>query len=168
MKLISPGLVDIETRHTNNGAGYRWMAASESTRRTSRRVRTSESMVRGLSSGSGSTVLDDLFGEMSRLQLSPVRPKTYQFCREMVFDNFLLSFSVGQMARCGSVRVPRINLNGRREVHRVTTDACRTRGGRNGKMLWRWRSLLREGQFTPWNTGIVLMLARSLAVDLVL
>ena len=91
MKLISPGLIDIETRRTNNGAGYRWMAASESTRRTSRRVRTSESMVRGLSSGSGSTVLDDLFGEMSRLQLSPVRPKTYQFCGEMVFENSLRS-----------------------------------------------------------------------------
>ena len=62
------------------------MAASESAGRTSRRVRTSESMVRGLSSGSESTVLDDLFGETIRLQLSPVRPKTYQFCGEMFFE----------------------------------------------------------------------------------
>lgn len=44
------------------------------------------------------TVLDDLFGETNRLRLSPVRPKTCQFCGEMVFDSFLLSFSVGQTA----------------------------------------------------------------------
>ena len=44
------------------------------------------------------TVLDDLFGETNRLRLSPVKPKTCQFCGEMVFDSFLLSFSVGQTA----------------------------------------------------------------------
>lgn len=44
------------------------------------------------------TILDDLFGETNRLRLSPVKPKTCQFCGEMVFDSFLLSFSVGQTA----------------------------------------------------------------------
>ena len=42
------------------------------------------------------TILDELFGETSSLRVSPVKPKTCQFCREMVFDSFLLSFSVGQ------------------------------------------------------------------------
>jgi len=42
------------------------------------------------------TVLDDLFGETNNLRLSPVKPKTCQFCGEMVFDSFLLSFSIGQ------------------------------------------------------------------------
>jgi len=42
------------------------------------------------------TILDDLFGETSGLRLSPVKPKTCQFCGEMIFDSFLLSFSVGQ------------------------------------------------------------------------
>ena len=42
------------------------------------------------------TVLDDLFGETSSLRLSPVKPKTCQFCGEMIFDSFLLSLSVGQ------------------------------------------------------------------------
>ena len=42
------------------------------------------------------TILDDLFGETNNLRLSPVKPKTCQFCGEMVFDSFLLSFSVGQ------------------------------------------------------------------------
>lgn len=42
------------------------------------------------------TILDDRFGEMSSLRLSPVKPKKCQFCGEMVFDSFLLSFSVGQ------------------------------------------------------------------------
>ena len=42
------------------------------------------------------TVLDDLFGGTSSLRLSPVKPKTCQFCGEMIFDSFLLSFSVGQ------------------------------------------------------------------------
>ena len=43
------------------------------------------------------TILDDLFGETSGLRLSPVKPKTCQFCGELIFDSFLLSFSVGQM-----------------------------------------------------------------------
>ena len=42
------------------------------------------------------TILDDLFGETSSLRLSPVKPKTCQFCGEMIFDSFLLSFSIGQ------------------------------------------------------------------------
>lgn len=42
------------------------------------------------------TILDDRFGETSSLRLSPVKPKKCQFCGEMVFDSFLLSFSVGQ------------------------------------------------------------------------
>ena len=42
------------------------------------------------------TILDDLFGETNSLRLSPVKPKTCQFCGEMIFDSFLLSFSVGQ------------------------------------------------------------------------
>ena len=42
------------------------------------------------------TILDDLFGETSSLRLSPVKPKTCQFCGEMIFDSFLLSFSVCQ------------------------------------------------------------------------
>jgi len=42
------------------------------------------------------TILDDLFGEASGLRLSPVKPKTCQFCGEMAPDSFLLSFSVGQ------------------------------------------------------------------------
>ena len=42
------------------------------------------------------TILDDLFGETNTLRLSPVKPKTCQFCGEMIFDSFLLSFSVGQ------------------------------------------------------------------------
>ena len=42
------------------------------------------------------TILDDLFGETGGLRLSPVKPKTCQFCGEMIFDSFLLSFSVGQ------------------------------------------------------------------------
>jgi WD40 repeat protein len=42
------------------------------------------------------TILDDIFGETSGLRLSPVKSKTCQFCGEMVFDSFLLSFSVGQ------------------------------------------------------------------------
>jgi len=41
-------------------------------------------------------ILDDLFGETNGLRLSPVKPKTCQFCGEMIFDSFLLSFSVGQ------------------------------------------------------------------------
>ena len=42
------------------------------------------------------TILDDLFGETNGLRLSPVKPKTCQFCGEMIFGSFLLSFSVGQ------------------------------------------------------------------------
>lgn len=42
------------------------------------------------------TILDDLFGETNSLRLLPVKPKTCQFCGEMIFDSFLLSFSVGQ------------------------------------------------------------------------
>jgi hypothetical protein len=42
------------------------------------------------------TILDELFGETNSLRLSPVKPKTCQFCGEMIFDSFLLSFSVGQ------------------------------------------------------------------------
>ena len=42
------------------------------------------------------TILDDLFGETSGLRLSPVKPKTCQFCGELIFDSFLISFSVGQ------------------------------------------------------------------------
>lgn len=42
------------------------------------------------------TILDDLFGETNGLRLSPVKPKTCQFCGEMIFDSFMLSFSVGQ------------------------------------------------------------------------
>lgn len=41
-------------------------------------------------------ILDDRFGETNRLRLSPVKPKKCTFCREMIFDSLLLSFSVGQ------------------------------------------------------------------------
>lgn len=42
------------------------------------------------------TILDDRFGETNGLRLSPVTPKTCQFCGATIFDSFLLSFSVGQ------------------------------------------------------------------------
>ena len=42
------------------------------------------------------TILDDRFGEINGLRLSPVKSRTCQFCGETIFDSFLLSFSVGQ------------------------------------------------------------------------
>ena len=42
------------------------------------------------------TILDDRFGETNGLRLSPVKARTCKFCGEMIFDSFLLSFSVGQ------------------------------------------------------------------------